>query len=421
MPRRKPSVISLFTGAGGLDLGLEAAGFETRAAVEMDATAVATLRANRSWPVIERDVHAVPTTELLEAANLEVGEADLLVGGPPCQPFSKSGYWARGDSRRLDDPRASTLEAYLRVLRDAQPRAFLLENVAGLRYQGKSEGFDLLVETLRSINRATGARYALDARVLKAAEHGVPQHRERIFIIGARCGTPFVFPEPTHCEHAEGPQGILRLDGGHLEPYRTAWDALGDLEAEEDRTLALRGKWADLLPSIPEGQNYLHHTDRGEGLPLFGWRRRYWSFLLKLSKTKPSWTLTAQPGSAIGPFHWSSRWLSMRELCRLQTFPDDYVLLGARSAVQRQAGNAVPALLTEILGREIRRQLLDGHRFRRAPGLMPPRRGTPPPPEPPARVPRKYLALAGDHSAHPGTGLGYGATRRAERLSTVSR
>src|SRR5688500_3427777 len=98
MGQKPPSVVSLFTGAGGLDLGLEAAGFETRVALELDADASATLARNRAWPVISADIHAVESKRLLATAGLAEGEADLLVGGPPCQPFSKSGYWASGDA-----------------------------------------------------------------------------------------------------------------------------------------------------------------------------------------------------------------------------------------------------------------------------------------------------------------------------------
>jgi DNA (cytosine-5)-methyltransferase 1 len=87
-----PKLISLYTGAGGLDLGFEAAGFETAVAVEIDPEAVATLRYNREWPVIDRDIHSVSSQELLDTASLREGEADALIGGPPCQPFSKSGY-----------------------------------------------------------------------------------------------------------------------------------------------------------------------------------------------------------------------------------------------------------------------------------------------------------------------------------------
>ena len=409
----RPKIISLFTGAGGLDLGLEAAGFDTSVAVEMDADAVRTLRHNREWPVLDRDIHSISTQELLETAGLREGDADLLVGGPPCQPFSKSGYWARGDSRRLDDPRASTLEAYLRVLRDAKPKAFLLENVSGLAYRSKSEGLDLLRETVESINREHKTQYTFEWAILNAADYGVPQERERIFIVGHREGRSFEFPKPTHFKlEADGSQRALDVFG---PAYTTSWDALGDLDEPDDQELRMTGKWADLLPSIPEGENYLYHTDRGKGLPLFGWRRRYWSFLLKLSKRLPSWTITAQPGSAIGPFHWSNRRLSMRELARLQTFPDDFVVVGPRNAYYRQIGNAVPSLVAEVLGREIRAQML-GCAVDSPLGLLPPVRQPIPPPGPVERVHRKYLGLAGDHSPHPGTGKGHAAMARAEAL-----
>src|SRR5260221_13645095 len=109
---------------------------------------------------------------------------------------------------------------------------------------------------------------------------------------------------------------------------------------------------------MPEGDNYLWHADRCGGKPLFGWRRRYWSFLLKLAKARPSWTIQAQPGPAIGPFHWDNRYLSMRELCRLQTFPDDVHVVGTRASIQKQLGNAVPSLLAEVMAREMRGQMV---------------------------------------------------------------
>ena len=401
---RRRQLISLYTGAGGLDLGLEAAGFETAVAVEMDRDAVATLRHNRNWPVLDVDIHNVSSEEILAAARLRQGDADLLVGGPPCQPFSKSGYWANGDARRLGDPRASTLEAYLRVLRDTQPRAFLLENVAGLAYRNKDEGLELLRSTIDSINQTTGTSYTMAVALLKASDFGVPQDRERVIIVGQRDGQSFRFPEPTH---SPGPERVLGT-----EPAHTAWDAIGDLENDDDPDLLMTGKWADLLPSIPEGQNYLYHTDRGQGLPLFGWRRRYWSFLLKLSKTMPAWTITAQPGSAIGPFHWKNRRLSMRELARLQTFPDSFEVLGSRVAYQRQLGNAVPSALAEALGRGIVRQLLGGRPASGPLSLLPKRRTPIPPPEKPSPVPKKYQHLVGEHAPHPGTGQGYGAIER---------
>jgi DNA (cytosine-5)-methyltransferase 1 len=410
---RKPSVISLFTGAGGLDLGFHAAGLRTAVAVEMDHDSCQTLRANKkrghAWEVIEERVENVPSSRILEAARLGVGEADVLVGGPPCQPFSKSGYWSRGAAGRLKDPRANTLAEYVRVLSDTQPRAFLLENVSGLAYSGKEEGFQFLLDEIKRINARTGSRYVVSAKVLNAAWFGVPQTRERIILVGSRDGTNFEFPEPRFYDPDDKQNELF----GDVEPFRTAWDALGDLGDPDDvEETAVRGKWAELLPSIPEGMNYLHHTDRGEGEPLFGWRRAYWSFLLKLSKRRASWTLTAQPGPAIGPFHWKSRRLDRTELMRIQTFPDGYEVTGCLADAQRQLGNAVPSLLAEVLALEIRRQLL-GHRVSsKSPKLLPPRRAKVPQPEPLSPVHPKYLALIGKHEAHPGTGMGYGALRR---------
>ena len=406
----QPTVISLYTGAGGLDYGFEAAGFRTAAAVEMDAQCCETVRQNRpEWGVIECDIHEVPTEEILERGGLVRGDVDVLIGGPPCQPFSKSGYWAKGDSLRLDDPRASTLNAYMRVVQESQPRALLLENVAGMSFNGKSEGVSLLLQFIDEINARVGTNYQPTFQVLRAADYGVPQLRERFFLIAARDGTEFQFPAPTHVADDDGAQ--LSFPG--LQPYRTAWDAMGDLPNDQDDSLQPRGKWAGLLPTIPEGNNYLWHTDRGGGKPLFGWRRRYWSFLLKLAKDRPSWTIQAQPGPAIGPFHWKNRRLSARELCRLQTFPDDVDITGGLSAVQRQLGNAVPSLLAEVLAREIRTQLLDLPPIDMPLRLLPPRRTPVPDPEPLQRVPREYLKHIGDHAAHPGTGQGYRALRRA--------
>ncbi len=404
----KPKVISLFTGAGGMDYGFEAAGFETAVALEFDKDCCATLRRNRKWPVLHRDIFEVPTKELLDTGGLKAGEVDLLIGGPPCQPFSKSGYWARGDSRRLDDPRADTLSAYMRVVQEALPRVFVLENVSGLAFSGKDEGLKLLLEKIQRINKATKSHYRPRFQVLNAAAYGVPQLRERFFLVAAREGQTFSFPAPTHAAPSDMPD---LLDSG-LPSYRTAWDALGDLRGGTEEGLEVRGKWGALLPSIPEGQNYLWHTDRGGGLPLFGWRRRYWSFLLKLAKDRPSWTLQAQPGPAIGPFHWENRRLSLRELARLQTFPDDITLMGGRTSAQKQLGNAVPSLLTEVLGRELRTQLLGLPPLRTPLSLLPPDRSPTPPPEPTRPVPRAYRKLMGEHEAHPGTGKGHAAQAR---------
>ncbi len=308
--------ISLYSGVGGLDFGFEAAGFRTAVAVELDTTACRTLRLNKKWPILEGDIHDFSSDVILETGKLKPGEADVLIGGPPCQPFSKSSYWVNGDALRLDDPRADTLTAYLRVLRDTRPKTFLLENVYGLVYKNKDEGLQYLLNGIAQINRETGCNYRVSWRMLNAAHFGVPQIRERVFLIGSRDGALFEFPQPTH--HRIDDTNAFKED---IEPFRTAWDAIGDLPSDPDEpSLQVGGKWGDLLPSIPEGENYLWHTNRGGGKRLFGWRTRYWSFLLKLAKQLPSWTIQAQPGSAVGPFHWNNRKLSPKEMCRIQTF-----------------------------------------------------------------------------------------------------
>lgn len=402
--------ISLFSGIGGLDFGFEAAGFDTRVALELDRHACAAMRLNRpSWEVIEGDINNVPSSLILEKAGLRPGEADVLIGGPPCQPFSKAGYWVKGDALRLDDPRADTLTGYLRVLRDTQPRAFLLENVYGLAYQGKDEGLRHILDGIELINQETGTNYKVSWTVINCAGYGVPQTRERVFLIGSRDGQTFKFPSPTHAKPSQIEQDLFT----NVEPFRTAWDAIGDLAepSPDEAGLKVGGKWADLLPSIPEGENYLWHTNRSGGLPLFGWRTRYWSFLLKLSKRLPSWTIQAQPGSSIGPFHWNNRRLSFRELCRLQTFPDDLRLECGRTEVQRMLGNAVPSLVAEVLAREIRSQLF-GLPILSPLKLLPPRREYVPSANKPEPVATKYLELMGDHAAHPGTGKGRLATKQ---------
>lgn len=407
----KPTVISLFSGAGGIDYGFEAAGYRTAVALEFNHDCCETIRANRSWPVIEASIFDVPTKVLLKAAGLKRGEADVLVGGPPCQPFSKSAYWVNGDSKRLKDPRADTLAAYMRIVEESQPKVFMLENVGGLAFSGKDEGLRFLLSRIEAINQKTRSKYRPQYRVVNAANFGVPQMRERFILIAARDGSNFNFPIPRFRDPADAPQ----LPGCDLPPFRTAWDALADVGPVPGEKLQMQGSWSELLPSIPEGNNYLWHTNRGGGLSLFGWRRRYWQFLLKLAKNRPSWTIQAQPGSSIGPFHWENRRLAVSELCRLQTFPDNLKIIGSRGSVQKQLGNAVPSLLAEVIAREIRMQLL-GLKTKSLPKLLPPARSCPLP-ERLRAVPEKYHGLIGKHEDHPGTGKGRAALARTAALA----
>jgi len=270
----------------------------------------------------------------------------------------------------------------------------------------------LLQNTVKRINSEQGLNYSFEWRVLNTADYGVPQIRERFFLVGLRSGKQFRFPSATHKNADELAAAAIAASNDHpalfeshseasLIPWTTAWDAIGDLDGIQHANLQTTGKWADLLPSIPEGGNYLHHTDRGDGLPIFGWRTRYWSFLLKLAKSKPSWTIQAQPGAGIGPFHWKNRRLSVDELKRIQTFPDDYEIVGGSTEAQRQLGNAVPSLMAETLGRALLEQVFGRKPKRKARHLCPAKARYTPAPERPKPVARKYLALVGDHAPHP--------------------
>jgi DNA (cytosine-5)-methyltransferase 1 len=294
------------------------------------------------------------------------------------------------------------------VVEAALPEVMLLENVKGItasrtHVTQKYEGLDVLRAALRRINRRHGTKYDPIPVVLNAADYGVPQHRQRVFVVALRDGGEFTPPGRTH-----GP----RAASSSLPRHATAWDALHDLD-DPDFPEYLRpvGKWAGLLPSIPEGSNYLHHTERGEGQALFGWRRRYWSFLLKLAKDRPSWTIQAQAGPATGPFHWRSRRLTTREAARLQCFPDSWVFEGSATSTRRQVGNAVPPPIGEILGLEIRRQIL-GQRPRHKAPLIPELRDDCPNPEAVVPVPAQFRMGSLDTAEHPGVGKGPGAIDR---------
>jgi DNA (cytosine-5)-methyltransferase 1 len=335
--------LSLFSGAGGLDLGVEAAGFRTVAAVEVNEDAADTMEKNFPTlvsPVIRESIMDVTTRQILQAGGLKGRERpELLVGGPPCTPFSKSGFWLEW-KRAGHDPDASLLQAYTRVLAEARPRAFILENVYALTYKNKASrpAFDRLLKEIEE------AGYHCRWAVLNAGDYGVPQLRPRLFVVGTprRSRLPEL-PEPTHGGHWE-----RRTTGGGERPHVTTGEALAGLVTNPEPEEVLRGSWGHLLADIPPGENYLHYTtERGHPNPVFEWRSRYWSFLLKLSPDRPSPTIQAHPGPNVGPFHWENRRLRVPELKRLFTYPDDFALAGRRNSAQAQIGNSVPPLLAK--------------------------------------------------------------------------
>jgi DNA (cytosine-5)-methyltransferase 1 len=359
--------ISLFTGAGGLDIGCEQAGFRTVAAVELEPVARATLLENAKsfFPdmaetAVFTDIMELEVPELLDAACVAPGEADLLLGGPPCTPFSKSGYWLEY-KRSGSDPKASLLDEYVRFLAEAQPKTFLMENVYGLAYRNQNRPvFD------RFLASATRAGYAVDWRVLVAADYGVPQLRQRLVCVGARtdildvaaANWQLAWPEPIH----SGPHETRKHWDPTLAPHRTAGEALAGLtkdtnppEPEE----VVVGTYADELSQVPPGENYLWWTaERGHLAPRFKWRSRYWSFLLKLDPDRPAPTIQGQPGPWVGPFHWDNRRLRVAEVKRLMTFPDNFVTLGSRREQQLQLGNAVPPVFGKVVANALAAELV---------------------------------------------------------------
>jgi len=328
-------VVSLFTGAGGLDGGLELAGFSVKVAVEPDPIRIKTLQLNKPhWKILGSKVQALTTEDILSEASLSVREPALVIGGSPCQPFSKSALW-RGKSR--DDPRAYLVIEFARVVSEAQPLGFLLENVPGLA--GRLGGS--VLNTARKMLHDAG--YRCEVERLNAADYGVPQKRQRVFVLGLRrdLGVKPTFPDKTHGSQSS-------------RPWVTAGQAIGELDdgtVHEDEVP--KGKWGHLLKLIPPGKNYLWLTHRGGGPAIFRWRSRYWTFLLKLHPDLPSWTIQAKPGPSTGPFHWRSRKLRTHEVKRLQTFPDSWRLAGSPAQQWAQLGDATPFWLSYLIGRHI--------------------------------------------------------------------
>jgi DNA (cytosine-5)-methyltransferase 1 len=355
-----PPVISLFSGTGGLDVAVERSGAHVAVGVEWEDEEVQTLRANFDTPVIQDDIRAISTRKILREAGLRKGEATLVVGGPPCTPFSKSGFWLdyKKESR---DPNASLLDEYARVVEEARPEAFVLENVYGLTYRTHAKQFAGFLQ------RMDAAGYRPGWKVVNAADYGVPQLRKRVFVLGRRDGRPVDFPVETHSGWSEHSR---RIDPTR-KPYVTSGEVLADLlpgDPEPDEVV--EGTFADAAAEIPPGQNYLWFSERGDGdRVLFKWRSRYWTFLLRLDPERPATTLQSSPGPWVGPFHWENitlddgstraRRLRAPEMRRLMTFPDDYVVVGNRKSIQRQLGNAVPPALGAVVIRDLLGQL--GH------------------------------------------------------------
>ena len=358
-PTAAPHVISLFTGAMGLDLGLERAGFHTSVAVESDPAAVATIRANRpNLAVISRPIEEVSTAEILETASLKVGDATLLAGGPACQSFSTA-----GKRRSLGDPLGQLFYAFMRVVDEARPQFFLMENVRGLlsaavrhrplnRRGGKHpplEADEELGSAFRKMTRRIRrSGYYVLFDVLDAADYGTPQTRRRLVLLGSRDGLPLAMPKPSHS-----------TDGcGHLPPWRTLRDAVATLDDSDPDYIELVPSRRQYFAHVPPGGNWRDLSDELQTAALGGagksWGGRS-GFFRRLSWDHPSPTLNTNPDSkATALCHPTElRPLTVREYARIQGFPDDWIVTGSTRQRYRQLGNAVPVALGEALGKAI--------------------------------------------------------------------
>ncbi len=209
-------VISLFSGAGGLDIGFERAGFQIAVCVEIDPSCCETLRSNKpELSIINKSIVDVTGKEVLDAAGMKIGEPALVIGGPPCQSFSLAGL-----RKGLDDERGKLLFEYVRIVRETLPKAFVLENVKGLTNWDHGRAMQLLLDELKKTIVYNGKeyQYTISApQVLNAVDYGVPQNRERLIIVGNRMGKSFLYPAP------------------HIfEPPKTVWDAIGCLPKPEE-------------------------------------------------------------------------------------------------------------------------------------------------------------------------------------------
>jgi DNA (cytosine-5)-methyltransferase 1 len=337
--------IELFSGAGGLALGLHAAGFRHEALYEWNASAVETLLYNQRMGHPSLQGCTITRADVRQVDFTKYSGIDLVAGGPPCQPFSMGGKAAGMNDVRDMFPQA------IRAVAEAQPRAFIFENVRGLlrpafsnyvefiRLQMEFPRFPIsenvswdqnLARLQRHKERTkdtpTELRYRVHVHQANAAEFGVPQHRHRVFFVGFRSDfvTDWSFPKPTHHDSAS---------------WMTLSTAIGDLPAPSSSAAK---KWHNHLLQ-PGAKSYPGHT----GSPL---DRPAKALKAGAHGVPGGENMILYPDGAV-------RYLSVRESARVQTFPDDYVFLGSWTEAMRQLGNAVPVKLATMVGSSVAKAL----------------------------------------------------------------
>lgn len=350
------NTISLFSGAMGLDLGIEKVGFKIRVCVEKDKWAAQTIRANTSIPVIERDINDVHTDEILAAAGIGRQDVTLVIGGPPCQAFSTA-----GKQKGFADFRGNVMLQYLRVVRDIMPEFFIMENLRGLQsaklnsvpaeyaeYEPikdvKGSAFHFMVAEFRKLG------YSISHALLNAANYGVPEKRERIVVIGHR-GERVPIPSPTHSENGEF----------GTKKWNTLRCCIGDMEHRTDlHYTELRKRSLPYMKILKEGQNW-HNLPEDMAMQAMG--KAYFlsvgktGFLRRLKFDEPSPTLVTSPTmpATLLCHPTQLRLLSIEEYARIQQFPDSWTFNGRLETIYKQIGNAVPVGLGQAVGQQIMR------------------------------------------------------------------
>lgn len=339
----KIQTIGFFSGAGGLDIGAQLAGSKVISSLDFDKDSVTTMKSNRYFSHTKhfhKDIKEMTARDYSEILKTNNPEKLILVGGPPCQPFSKAGYWVTHKNRLgSEDPR-NMIGQYLRMIDELKPDGFLLENVESLLHPKNISAVQNLEEGIDKLG------YKFIVFRANAIEFGVPQKRKRVFFIASKKAISSE-PKKTH-----GSNKDIFCDS-NLLPYERVIDWIGKYDANkyfEKEELTLGKTYENELNQVPPGQNYFALTERsGHPNPKFEANKRFWNFLLKLHPNLPSWTIAAQPGPWVGPFHWNNRRLRVPEIAAIQTFPEDYNFVGTRRSVQKQIGNAVPSLLGEAI------------------------------------------------------------------------
>lgn len=362
LPRNK--VVSLFSGAGGFDIGLEMAGFETVACVELDGDCRATLAHNRpDWRLVlgksgNGDVRQISGAHILEVAGLEAGDVALVVGGPPCQPFSNI-----GKKQGIEDPSNGDLHyEYVRLVKELQPDGFILENVDALLQKKHAALLKYIVHEL------SAAGYTIDYTILNAVEYGVPQQRRRFIMMGVRGTQRPLFPLPIRFQDIKARRNLFSRMGISSDTRFIGWETVGEAFAQIPANHTLRNDHAvmnisqvvqERMKRIAPGENFhvlpmemrpnCWKNGKHQGRDTFG----------RLRLDKPSLTIrTAAYNPAKGMYIHPTehRGLSSHEMAALQSFPMDWVFKCEKRdkvtlvSVGKQIGNAVPPLMAKALG-----------------------------------------------------------------------